>query len=123
LAASLIQQASSAILLAARDFAVELPTVPRPWWEIFVGKDKTTGLVTAANAILGLTNSSCNDVSTCTSSVWIYSLVSSRGFLKLLVVSGEGSFNDHGSFLWDHQKELLEQQQGTTTTSSSNSPI
>jgi hypothetical protein len=40
-----------------------------------------------------------------------------------LVVSGEGSFNDPGSFLWDHQKELLEQQQDATTTSSSNSPV
>jgi hypothetical protein len=109
--------------LAARDFAVELPTVPRPWWEIFVGKDKTTELVTAANAILGLTKSSRDDVSTSTSTVWIDSLVSSRGFLKSLVVSGEGSFNDPGSFLWDHQKELLEQQQDATTTSSSNSPV
>jgi hypothetical protein len=85
--------------LAARDFSIGLPTSPRPWWEIFVGKDKTMELATAANAILGLVETTLID-----------SLVASRGFVKSMVV--DGSFNDPGSFLWDHQKEILEKAAG-----------
>jgi hypothetical protein len=75
---------------------------PQPWWEIFVGSGKTMALVTAANAILGL----CNMTRTETASG--DSLVASRGFVKSLIKDG-GSFNDPGSFLWEHQTEALEQ--------------
>jgi hypothetical protein len=91
-------QASSSILLAAKDFDISLPLSPCPWWEVFIGKDKTKELATAANVILGLV------VKTETS--WIDSLVASRTFVKSL--KKEPSFNDPESFLWDHQKDLFE---------------
>jgi hypothetical protein len=92
-------QASSSILLAARDLDVSLPLSPRPWWEVFIGKDKTNDLATAGNVILGL-------VVKTTETSWTDSLVSSRAFVKSL--KEEPSFNDPGSFLWDHQKDLVE---------------
>jgi len=87
--------ASSSILLAAQDFMIDLPTAPQPWWEIFVGKGKSIEIVTVANAILGLVETTLMD-----------SVVASRGFVKSLIK--DGSFNDPGSFLWDYQKDLFE---------------
>lgn len=75
---------------------------PQPWWEIFVGSGKTMELVTAANAILGLCNM------TKTETALGDSLVASRGFVKSLITKDGGSFNDPGSFLWEHQAEALE---------------
>ena len=42
--------------MAARDFNIVLPTKPRPWWEVFIGKkiNRANELVDVANAILGI---------------------------------------------------------------------
>jgi len=48
--------ASSAILVAARDWNMTLPHTPRPWWQVFLGDDPSGAqeLVDAANSISGL---------------------------------------------------------------------
>jgi hypothetical protein len=103
----LLLQACTAIYLAARDFAIALPASPRPWWEVFVGPHKNHLMATVGNAILGLGGGGGgggggdNDDDDA-----VDVLLASKGFVASLVKEGE-SFNDPGSFLWDHQKSLI----------------
>ena len=117
-------QASSAILLAARDFNVLLPMKPRPWWEIFLGNEDTKGneLVDVANAILGTCNLrvgaenglKAEEVKVNTSDACIDWLVATKGFVRSRVKtkeeggSSEKSFNDPDSFLWFYYNDLFE---------------
>lgn len=103
-----------------------LPTKPRPWWEVFIGSDKTTAneLVDVANTISVLYNLcdqrkdadnigsqyvlQCDDDKI----VYIDWLVASKGYVRSLV---KGGFEDNGisfldpdSFLWLYQKETFE---------------
>jgi hypothetical protein len=94
-------QACTAIYLAARDFAITLPASPRPWWEVFVGPNKNHLMATVGNAILGLGGGGGDDDDDA-----VDVLLASKGFVASLVKEGE-SFNDPGSFLWDHQKSLI----------------
>ena len=110
--------ASSAIWLAANDLDITLPVSPCPWWEVFIGKNKTQQLVNAANAILGLVtkssaSSSSQNQETEEEDIWLDSLVALCGFVKPLLPNNTG-FNDVGSFLWDHQKDLIELKQPNT---------
>ena len=124
------QQASSAILLAARDFDVALPTKPRPWWQVFLGdqQHKVQELVDVANSILGLSSlqksgSMMGKISTSQKDVendghFVDWMVASYGFVKSLV-KGTGdeaaaatTFNDPNSFLWEYQREVLEKELG-----------
>jgi hypothetical protein len=108
------KQASGAVLLAARDCNILLPTKPHCWWQVFLGSDKSIGqaLVDVANAILGLgkkgRKGGCNDDSNNHHDVDL--LVSSYGFVPSLVTrtqDNETSFNDPNSFLWEHQKDFF----------------
>ena len=86
-------------MLASRDFSIELPTEPYPWWEIFLGQNKTIELITAANIILGLVIELEHDSK-------IEGLVTSKAFVRSILKSGQ-SFNDPQSFLWDYQMEVF----------------
>ena len=46
--------ACAAILLATSKHNVELPLVPRPWWEVFIGPNRNEDLTTVCNAILAV---------------------------------------------------------------------
>lgn len=121
------------MLLAARDFGVQLPCHPRPWWEVFVrdGSETAQDLATAANAILGLCRlrraaaAAGGDVQSAGGNedadddeLEVDWLVASKGFVPSLVPGGGGEeggggalgggFNDPGSFLWEYQKDLVE---------------
>lgn len=116
--------AAGVILLATRDLNIMLPTKPRPWWEVFIGSDKTTAneLVDVANTLSVLCNLcdqrkdadsigsqhvlQCDDDKI----VYIDWLVASKGYVRSLVnVEDNGiSFLDPDSFLWLYQKETFE---------------
>ena len=103
----LILQAASTILLTQRDFSLELPLSPRPWWEVFVGKVDEKDVVTAANAILGLSN--LNEEYDF--DAWADSMVASRGYVRSCIQGNEGSFNDPASpgkpasYLWEQMAD------------------
>ena len=123
---ALPQQASSAILLAARDFGTTLPINPRPWWEVFLGTEPNKGnkVADVANAILGTchphlrveddgkgTHRPGGDASgnggTDSHADW---LVATKGFVRPLVDGKEKRFNGPDSFLWFCQKETFEKE-------------
>lgn len=97
-------QATSAFFLASCDLKVTLPTKPTPWWESLVGIGKETDIASIANVILGLR--SAQDGSTFSNDMMLASL----GFVKTIQKNNGdamNSFNDVGSFLWDHQSEVF----------------
>uniref|UniRef100_A0A7S4AKQ4 Cyclin-like domain-containing protein n=2 Tax=Pseudo-nitzschia australis TaxID=44445 RepID=A0A7S4AKQ4_9STRA len=120
--------ASSAILLAARDFNTMLPVEPRTWWEVFIGNEVNKGqeLVDVANAILGTCNlhlgmgkgreeSNKGEDEDDIKKLYVDWLAASEGFLRSLVNTSnqedvEKSFNDPDSFLWYCQKETFEKE-------------
>ena len=71
---------------------------PSPWWSIFVGDSGSASMSEAANAILGLSTSRIDEDAEL--------LIASNGFIKSLV-GDSGSFNDPGSFPWDHFQEVM----------------
>ena len=75
-----------------------LPMAPRPWWEVFVGPGRGDDLVAVCNAILALSEIGDGGDSSVESN-WGQMLQAMRGFVPSLVEGG--SFNDHGSFVWD----------------------
>eukprot|EP00934_Nitzschia_sp_Nitz4_P001730 Nitzschia sp. Nitz4//scaffold2_size372955//63787//65101//NITZ4_000373-RA/size372955-snap-gene-0.65-mRNA-1//-1//CDS//3329546626//1730//frame0 len=96
--------AATTIFLAARDFQLELPMAPQPWWETFVGKAKTDDIASVANTILGF----CNLDSSDQHETKMDSYAASRGFIPSLVrKEGNGSFNDPDSFLWMQTDEII----------------
>lgn len=122
------------MLLAARDYGIDLPTTPRVWWHVFIGetKENALALVTVANAILGLrclskvrnVGKGWNDAmnSNNDDEVTIDWLVASKGFVPSLVTKSPnnpsldegtdcsavvGGFNDPGTFLWEYHRQLL----------------
>ena len=48
------KQACAAILMASCDGGVDLPLVPRPWWEAFVGPGRSADVSNACDAILAI---------------------------------------------------------------------
>ena len=97
------QQAASTMLVTLRDFSLELPMSPQPWWVVFVGKVGEIDVATAANAILGLSN--LDKEHDC--DAWADSIVASRGYVPSCIESEEVSFNDPASpgkpasYLWE----------------------
>jgi hypothetical protein len=96
--------ASSAILLAARDWNMTLPHTPRPWCHLRrhlltnqmteSGEKDRSGWQQEKDAVVD----------------WA---VASYGLVKSLVVrieDHETGFNDPDSFLWEYQKELFEKE-------------
>eukprot|EP00536_Pseudo-nitzschia_multiseries_P009340 jgi/Psemu1/258030/estExt_Genewise1Plus.C_2580028 len=127
--------ASSAILLAARDFNMSLPVEPRPWWKVFIGNEAHKGqeLVDVANAILGTCRLHSGTTTTTTTTTMEQStpgdrtnrdpetlrvdwLAASRGFLPSLIGRNDRDgtekkgFNDPDSFLWFCQSETFEKE-------------
>ena len=121
--------ASSAILVAARDWNMTLPHTPRPWWQVFLGDDPSGAqeLVDAANSISGLCHlrrhlltNQMTESGEKDRSGWqkekdavVDWAVASYGLVKSLVVrieDDETGFNDPHSFLWEYQKELFEKE-------------
>ena len=81
-------KACAAILMASSNHSVELPLIPRPWWEIFIGSNRNEDLSTVCNSILAVGESEKDlDVRRAK-----YAFVSS--LLK------ESSFNDPDSYIW-----------------------
>jgi hypothetical protein len=97
-----VSQAAGSIFLAARDFSLDLPMSPQPWWEKLVGKTFSEEIAIAANAILGL----CSLDNEKEAESLADSLIASRGYVCSLM-KNEGSFNDPGSFLWDQIEDAI----------------
>lgn len=101
-----IWQAISAFFLASCDFKVILPTKPVPWWESFIGKEKENDIALITNLMLGM--SSALDGSEFRNDMMLGLL----GFVKPMQKDEDditnNNFNGVGSFLWDHQSEVLE---------------
>jgi len=77
----------AAILMASSNHNVELPLVPRPWWEVFIGSDRHQDLSTVCNSILAVNDENDLDVRR-----------SKYAFVPSLME--EPSFNDPDSYLW-----------------------
>jgi hypothetical protein len=115
--------AAAAILLAAKDRMVRLPTQPRLWWQVFLGIDAQQGqdMVDAANIMAGLVQmqrsavtrpSNSSEEKVAATHDW---LLASHGVVQSLMKRTEDhetSFNDANSFLWEYQKELFEKEIG-----------
>jgi hypothetical protein len=85
--------ANAAILLFCTNHELTLPLTPRPWWEIFLGRNRKDDLSTVCNAILAV-----GDISD----------VDSRRAKYVYVPSlmKDGSlFNDPESYLWSTVKD------------------
>jgi hypothetical protein len=81
-------QACAAILLASCDGDIDLPLIPRPWWEAFIGPDRSSDLSNVCNSILAICDA--NDVDNRTSRY---------AYVPSLLIDGP-SFNDPDSYLW-----------------------
>ena len=79
--------ACSAILMACSSENVELPLLPSPWWEVFVGCDRSQDLSSVSNAILAVGDETNMD-----------NRRAKYAFVPSLLE--EPSFNDPESFLW-----------------------
>jgi len=79
--------ACAAILMACSIYNVELPLVPCPWWEVFVGCNRSQDLSNVCNSILAVGDEENLDVRRAK-----YAFVPS--LLK------QSSFNDPESYLW-----------------------
>lgn len=79
--------ACSAILMASSNYNVELPLVPHPWWEAFVGPNRNEDLSTVCNAILAVCNENDLDIRR-----------AKYAFLPSLLK--ELSFNDPDNYMW-----------------------
>lgn len=85
--------ACAAILMSVCDHNVDLPLLPRPWWEAFIGINQSVNLSTVCNAILA-TQGGGDDVNDLDIRRTRYAFVPS------LLVDGP-SFNDPpDSYLW-----------------------
>lgn len=102
--------ACAAIYLAASDCLIDLPTISvveeekeqqYPWWEVFIGKDKSQELSIICNSILGLSlnktekmkgNENDDDID--------YLLMECATYYFIPSLLEETSFNDPGSYLW-----------------------
>ncbi|KAL3811652.1 hypothetical protein ACHAXA_004384 [Cyclostephanos tholiformis] len=80
--------ACASILLASCDNDYDLPLIPRPWWEAFIGPDQSLDLSNACNAILAIGDA--NDVD---------NRKSRYAYVPSLFIDGP-SFNDPESYLW-----------------------
>ena len=98
-------KATSSILLSARDFSLELPMNPQPWWEILVGTNMSQEIVTAANSIRGLCTRNRTDVNPSDGKVQVDALVASKGYVVSCRRNGEASFTDPGGFLWEQLED------------------
>lgn len=83
----LSNKACSAILMASSNYNVELPLVPHPWWEVFVGPNRNEDLSTVCNAILAVCNENDLDIRR-----------AKYAFLPSLLK--ELSFNDPDNYMW-----------------------
>ena len=83
----MLRQACAAILMAASNHDVDLPLVPRPWWEVFIGPDRNRDLSTVGNSI-----SAVGDELELDNRRAKYAFVPS--------LMKEPSFNDPDSYLW-----------------------
>ncbi|KAL7531923.1 hypothetical protein ACHAXR_004308 [Thalassiosira sp. AJA248-18] len=79
--------ACAAILMATSNLNVELPLMPHPWWEVFIGPNRNEDLSTVCNSILTVGDE--ND---------LVNRQSKYAFISSLM--RETSFNDPGSYLW-----------------------
>lgn len=85
--------ACAALLMSLCDHNIDLPLLPRPWWEAFIGTNRAMDLSTVCNAILA-TQGGENDVNDLDIRQTRYAFVAS------LLVDGT-SFNDPpDSYLW-----------------------
>jgi hypothetical protein len=84
--------ACAAILMSVCDHNIDLPLLPRPWWEAFIGPNRAMDLSTVCNAILA-TRGGENEVNDLDIRRTRYAFVPS--------LLGDGpSFNDPDSYLW-----------------------
>jgi hypothetical protein len=89
---------------------------PRPWWDVFLGnKLVETDVVTAANAILGLSNMDKeSDLD-----AWDDAMAASRGYVQSCIKGSEGSFNDpaspgrSASYLWEQLSDAIARVSGS----------
>lgn len=81
------RQACTAILLACSDHNVELPHIPRPWWEAFIGPSRNMDLSNVSNAILAVGDEKDLD-----------NRRAKYAFVPSLLE--EPSFNDPDSYIW-----------------------
>ena len=97
--------------MAARDFGIELPMTPRPWWQVFLGNESNKGndLADVANAILGTCNLLTGIEQELTANDAIDWLVATKGFVRSLVAEGK-TFNNSDSFPWFCHKEFFEKE-------------
>ena len=82
-----LPKACAAILLASSNHDAELPLIPRPWWEVFIGPNRNNDLTAISNSILAVGDE--NDLDNRRSK---YAFVSS--------LMEQSSFNDPDSYLW-----------------------
>ena len=80
-------KACAAILMASSSYDVELPLVPSPWWEVFIGSNCNEDLSTICNAILAVGDENDLDVRR-----------AKYAFIPSLLE--EPSFNDPDSYIW-----------------------
>lgn len=80
-------KACAAILMASSYHDVNLPLLPRPWWEAFIGPNRGQDLSIVCNAILALDDETNMDIRR-----------SKYAFVPSLV--RHLSFNDPDSYLW-----------------------
>lgn len=73
--------------MASSNYNVELPLVPHPWWEAFVGPNRNEDLSTVCNAILAVCNENDLDIRR-----------AKYAFLPSLLK--EPSFNDPDNYIW-----------------------
>eukprot|EP00584_Thalassiosira_punctigera_P012815 CAMPEP_0172551814 /NCGR_PEP_ID=MMETSP1067-20121228/41186_1 /TAXON_ID=265564 ORGANISM="Thalassiosira punctigera, Strain Tpunct2005C2" /NCGR_SAMPLE_ID=MMETSP1067 /ASSEMBLY_ACC=CAM_ASM_000444 /LENGTH=344 /DNA_ID=CAMNT_0013339655 /DNA_START=19 /DNA_END=1053 /DNA_ORIENTATION=+ len=79
--------ACAAILMASFNNNVELPLLPQPWWEVFIGPNRNAHLSVVCNSILAVGNENELDIRR-----------SKYAFVPSLME--EPSFNDPDSYLW-----------------------
>ncbi|KAL7469001.1 hypothetical protein ACHAXS_009238 [Conticribra weissflogii] len=79
--------ACTAILLACYDHDVELPLLPHPWWETFIGSSRNMDLSNVSNAILAVGDENDLDVRR-----------AKYAFVPSLLE--EPTFNDPDSYIW-----------------------
>ncbi len=80
-------KACAAILMASSYHNVNLPLLPRPWWEAFIGSNHVQDLSIVCNAILALDDEANMDIRR-----------SKYAFTPSLMK--KMSFNDPDSYLW-----------------------
>lgn len=79
--------ACAAILMSSSNLYVELPIVPRPWWEVFIGPDRNRHLSLICNSIMAVGDENDLDIRR-----------SKYAFIPSLME--KPSFNDPDSYLW-----------------------